>query len=459
MATTTTPHNLRNIMKHINPHHAFLHQDMLPEELLALIFSHISISKDLFDGVIDSLCYSQADCENISTLVSLCLVSKQCCRLVRPLLYQTILLFDGLDSWVGLYRLRKLVRTLIYQPLFTRYIKEISVDAAFLDDNWGECEEDSWDLFYEDTVDASRAFNFDNGSHQHLLNHLRDGKSGAHTALLLALCEDVEIMRIAMPADLFDSHYFTSSVLSNAGHGTDPSVESESLALSSLKVLSVHNSDPFPCIQSSDLANLFQLGKLESFKGFGLDFTTENNQYDTFASNVTRIDLDQCLIDAGGLKSILQACPKLQDLAVVWAPHDLEDCEINFQDFGDQLRRHGKRLKKLTLNLTHTDFDHDGGGGLGDLSQMKSLETLTLPAHILVGRSGRSTMTLPTSLKWLNIDLFDFSEGEDYWQKLHLAVKHGNSHNLLVINARGISEKGLETFWNRATGFHRDDKR
>ncbi|CZT22445.1 uncharacterized protein RCC_08315 [Ramularia collo-cygni] len=426
----------------------------LPEELLALIFSHLSVSKTLCDDAIDRNHGDKPQdyAGTLSTLASLCLASKQCCRLARPLLYSTIYLDGGVDPAQGQHRLQKLVRTLVYQPMFSSYVAKLWMGAMFSScEQWNEedsadSSHESWDLPYEDVVDSSRAFDQDDLSRRDLLDSLRDGNQDAHVALLLALCQELRNLSITLHRGFYDTRCFTNQVLSNSGRGLDPSIESTSLALSSLRVLSMHKSPDANDMFFSNITNELQLVSLEVFHGSGLDCTAENMEYDNFVSNLRRIDLDECIVDADGLKLIMQGCSKLEDLAVVWA----DNCEVNFADIGTHLGRYGKCLKKLALE----QFDFNGeGGGLGDLSQMTSLKTLVVVADLLVGTTDRTDITLPKSLESLDVDLAGFLLDEDFWQQLRAVAERGKSHNLQVINCGMGGGRRKENFWNKTAGY------
>lgn len=420
---------------------------LLPEELLELIFSYFKPSEDLLDGTIDKCSNPPKEREDSETLAYICLVSKQCCRLAQPYLYHTIHLVAGNSPYDGSNKLQRLVRTLVYQPVFASYVVKLCVDGVFLEDAWGE--RDAWDLSYEDAIDSSYAFDQDDVSRQDLLDNLRHGTSGAHTALLLAMCQDAQSMRITLP----ESHYgFTGRVLFHAGRGSDPSVESKSLALSYLKVLALQNSDD-ESIPLSDFANLFSLPKLEVFRGYGIDCTADDSQYDIFASNLTRIDLWHCLVDAEGLRVILQACPKLEDIAITWGDELLGVCEINFNDIGRHLEQYGKSLRNVTFDTTQAECDYGGRGGLGDLSSMESLKILSVPADVLVGGHVRTEVFLPTSLECLDLDLAGFLQDEDFWQQLRKVAATGGLYNLEAINCGMGRGRSWEVFWSKADGY------
>lgn len=424
----------------------------LPEEILGLIFSHLSESNDPEDGIIDADDDIGEASGSRATLVSLCLVNKQCCRLARPLLYRTVRLFCEFTLRPESQTLRKLVRTLVYQPMFASYISKVWIGSDFLDDNLDEDdddddddEEDSWDVSYEDAVDSSHAFDRDDQSRQELLDGLEDGSCDANIALLLAMCQDAKGMRIDLPQGFHSTRTFTGQVLSNAARGLDPSVESWSLALSSLKVLSMHDSD-CDTILFSNIVNLFQLPNLEVFHGFGIDCAADSNQYETFTSDLRRISMDECLTDADGLGLILQGCPKLQDLAVVWT----DNCEVDFAEIGSYLGRYGKRIEKLALEQAAFGVD---SGGLGDLSQMTALATLIVPADILVGNDVRTTIILPISVEHLDIDLAGFPLDDDFREQLRAVVEHGKSHSLEVVNCGMGQGRQEDKFWSKANGY------
>lgn len=421
----------------------------LPEELLGLIFSHLAVSPDPYDGVIELRDHPLNDCQNQNTLANLCLVSKQFCRLSLPLLYREIQLFEGAAE--ASYKLQKLVRTLIYQPAYAGFINKLCVDSVFLEDDQHE-EDSSWDLSYEEAIGSSYAFEHDAAYHEDILKYLRHGSNGAHAALLLTLCRDAESMSLNLPADFYGYGSFAEYVLSYAGHRLDSSDRCEILVLPSLKVLSIYCSGA-QAASFSDVANLFQLPRLEEFRGHSLDCTAEKSRYDSFTSNLKRVALDGCLVDAGGLKVILQACSQLQVLAISWADSLLGDCVIDFHEMGRQLSRHGKSLKELTFDLTLADFDYHDSGGLGDVSQMSSLENMAVPADVLVGRSARSHFILPVTLQCLDVDISGLALNGGFWRHLQTAVEYGQSHKLMAVRCHAGWPHAPDVYWSSSAGF------
>lgn len=426
----------------------------LPEELLGLIFSHLHNPEISFDEDIGLRAIPrQVDRECQQTLASLCLVSKQCCRLARPLLYHTIHIFDAF-SLEGSHCLDGLVRTLVYQPMFTRYIVKLCIDGIYLDDGGGD-DEESWDLPFEDAVDASRAFDQDSESRQYLMHELRRGNVSAHSALLLAMCKDVKSLHVAFAAPFWASSDFVRQVFLNAGCGSDPSVESKSLAMSSLKELSMQATKEYT-IAFSEVLNLLQLPKLQVFRGHGILCDAEDIEYDIVTSNVTSMHLDHCLIDAEGVRSVLQSCPQLQDFTLVWGEYLMKDNNIKFNDIGRSLGRYGRNLRTLSLEADRVDIGFNDAGGLGDLSQMTSLEVVNLPAEVLVGVRMRTVFTLPTTLKWLHLDITTISQDEDFWQQMRVAVEHGKPHSLLSIKyCDRMNGPESMSFWDKSTGYSR----
>ncbi|KAL3588368.1 hypothetical protein FPOAC2_10522 [Fusarium poae] len=176
---------------------------------------------------------------------------------------------------------------------------------------------------------------------------------------------------------------------------------------------------------------------LKTLRTFGVDWYMGGKQkfvWPTHQSNLECLDLQETVIDADTLKSIMTRCPKLKSLSIDWAdiyqkatykdaidqaldrglngymdrsnygsdddddddydqdspapPDPVYDIHVDLTGFGDVLREHGRDLEELavsTFNYKNTEFESYCEGYIGTLRDFTKLKHLKIDCHDLLG--------------------------------------------------------------------------
>ncbi|KAG5773911.1 hypothetical protein H9Q72_000437 [Fusarium xylarioides] len=157
--------------------------------------------------------------------------------------------------------------------------------------------------------------------------------------------------------------------------------------------------------------------------------------------NLEYFDLMESYIDAEGLKTILTRCPKLKGISIrlpdeerqtpivyvdLGMDVDEEDCALNFNDFGDVLRKHGQSLEEFDFNTfffesysTYYRNRGPGEGMIGSLRELRSLRHLGASKEALIGDIeplSRLSEVLPESIETLHLYCSGIWQTQDWVQ-------------------------------------------
>ncbi|KAF5599433.1 hypothetical protein FPANT_3410 [Fusarium pseudoanthophilum] len=155
--------------------------------------------------------------------------------------------------------------------------------------------------------------------------------------------------------------------------------------------------------------------------------------------NLEYFDLMESYIDAAGLKTILTRCPKLKGVSIRLPDEerdtpnmhghldmdvDEEDCALNFNDFGDVLRKHGQNLEEFDFNTfffeSYSTWNRERGPGegmIGSLRELRSLRHLGASKEALIGDIeplSRLSEVLPESIETLHLYCSKIWETRDW---------------------------------------------
>ncbi|KAF9769713.1 hypothetical protein IL306_012804 [Fusarium sp. DS 682] len=133
--------------------------------------------------------------------------------------------------------------------------------------------------------------------------------------------------------------------------------------------------------------------------------------------NLEYFDLMETFIDAEGLMTILERCPKLKGVSIDLPDdfrerpmeHEDDNFILNYHDYGTVLREHGQNLEEFNLHTFHFEesYSRPGEGRIGSLRELKSLRHLKLSKDSLIGIPGseqpplRLSEVLPESIETL----------------------------------------------------------
>ncbi|KAL7758101.1 hypothetical protein ACKLNR_012628 [Fusarium oxysporum f. sp. zingiberi] len=130
-------------------------------------------------------------------------------------------------------------------------------------------------------------------------------------------------------------------------------------------------------------------------------------------SNLTRLDLDNCILQPMSLKRILEKCRSLTHLNMALTGFgDVKDPTHNFEDFGIVLREHGRNLVELSITKPMWDpHIADPFNFIGPLKELTVLKHLSIGRLNFVGPIDDDTKkditihdALPQSLETLTIE-------------------------------------------------------
>ncbi|KAI1874554.1 hypothetical protein JX265_004762 [Neoarthrinium moseri] len=117
--------------------------------------------------------------------------------------------------------------------------------------------------------------------------------------------------------------------------------------------------------------------------------------------SLKHVDLVDATINGPGLDDMLQRCPDLITLSIVWGdPSRMPTFPLDFNAIGAALRQHARGLEKLTLDcseeLSYTQGHSEGR--LGPLSELPKLKVLVVAQDVLVGEDEEEGEEEPLSL-------------------------------------------------------------
>ncbi|KAF5233897.1 hypothetical protein FANTH_12404 [Fusarium anthophilum] len=216
-----------------------------------------------------------------------------------------------------------------------------------------------------------------------------------------------------------------------------------------------------PLLLNSTLKTLRTLGT--ACYGNELDDLTwpEHKNY-----NLEYFDLVESYIDAEGLKTILTRCPKLKGISIrlpdeerqLIVNHEMgygeeEECILNFDDFGDVLRKHGQNLEEFDFNTfffesysTWARHRGPGEGLIGSLRDLKSLRHLGVSKEALIGEIeplSRLSEVLPESIETLHLYCGGIWKTED-WIESERELHNQDVYKLLLDGMPNLREIRVE---------------
>ncbi|KLO84503.1 uncharacterized protein LW93_1303 [Fusarium fujikuroi] len=170
---------------------------------------------------------------------------------------------------------------------------------------------------------------------------------------------------------------------------------------------------PIRCKTVSGLFNHPSIKALR-FDGFALlQYTCSKLGWSKAPSNLTRLDLENCILQPMSLQSIMEKCTSLTQLNMGLIGYgDVKDASHNLEEFGDVLRTHGRNL--IDLSVTKPMWDPhiaDWKNYIGSLRKLEDLRHLSIGRFNFVGpidNENKRYITihdkLPPSLETLTIE-------------------------------------------------------
>ncbi|KAF4441662.1 hypothetical protein FACUT_2605 [Fusarium acutatum] len=138
-------------------------------------------------------------------------------------------------------------------------------------------------------------------------------------------------------------------------------------------------------IRGKTVSGLFNHPSIKAlrFDGFALwHCTCSRLDWSKAPSNLTRLDLDNCILHPLSLQCILEKCTSLTQLNMALIGYgDVKDPTHNFEEFGDVLREHGRKL--IELSITKPMWDPHIADWINYIGSLRKLEVLR---HLSIGR-------------------------------------------------------------------------
>ncbi|KAI1037306.1 hypothetical protein LB503_008833 [Fusarium chuoi] len=182
--------------------------------------------------------------------------------------------------------------------------------------------------------------------------------------------------------------------------------------------------------------------------------------------NLEYFDLMESYVDAEGLSTILTRCLKLKGISIRLPDEDRdlpvnydqgfseeEDCALNFDDFGDVLRKHGQNLEKFDLNTfffeSYRTIQRNRGLGegiIGSLRELKSLRHLGVSKEALIGEIeplSRLSEVLPESIETLHLYCGGIWKTQD-WVESERELHNQDVYKLFLDNMPNLREIRIE---------------
>ncbi|KAF4501785.1 hypothetical protein FAGAP_2032 [Fusarium agapanthi] len=459
--------------------------EALPDEILHKIFAELEDQMALDKW---QLYGSRLDHRGSATLGHLCLVCRQFQRIAQPFLYRTIII-EGRDGARNISTL--LLRTLVENPQLAEQVRAVSLtDSVKHSAQVKILGEDSSRKVVRSAVEKLDL--------PPVLKRLMEENiaSCGFAALILAYTPHVQVVdctmgnkKTVLPWLLSASPdagrpvgYLVDSTKSDFSDDEDyvadymnrenPEAYQEQKGISKgtfanycfanlteIRIRAVEGPKNVevawgiePVLLNSTVKTLRIFGT--AWYGDELDYFVwpEHKNY-----NLEYFDLMESYVDAEGLRTILTRCLKLKGISIrlpdgerktpiLWGldlEEDEEDCILNFDDFGDVLRRHGQDLEEFDFNTfffesysTYYRNRGPGEGMIGSLQQLKSLHHLKVTKEALIGEVeplSRLSEILPEAIETLhlycsgiwNIEEWVESEREPYNQDVYKLLLDG----------------------------------
>ncbi|KAF5619513.1 hypothetical protein F52700_11796 [Fusarium sp. NRRL 52700] len=169
-------------------------------------------------------------------------------------------------------------------------------------------------------------------------------------------------------------------------------------------------------IKNKTVSGLFNHPNIKAlrFDGFALWHSTcKNLDWSKAPSNLTRLDLNNCILQPMSLQCILEKCTSLTELNMALIGQgSLKNSTHNLQDFGGLLREHGQNLVRLSISKPMWDpHIADSFNYIGNLRNLEVLRHLSIGRITFVGpieNENKRYITihdkLPPSLETLTIE-------------------------------------------------------
>ncbi|KAI0186798.1 hypothetical protein EV127DRAFT_438111 [Xylaria flabelliformis] len=188
-------------------------------------------------------------------------------------------------------------------------------------------------------------------------------------------CEDPEL-----------SHWIMMFARQNSSQGSPTT----SPFLQELRVVHAQHWDTEGGFNMSDIAPLLMLPNMHTVETYALGNcrVPASETWPVRSSKVRLLSLNQSGMEAEDFELLLSTFEALEVLEWQWGNACQTDADVNVTEIGNTLRRHGKSLQRLVIDVVFsiwTEYGDLGTDSIGSLAHMTLLKSITLPTVFLTG--------------------------------------------------------------------------
>ncbi|KAH8163309.1 hypothetical protein CIB48_g4948 [Xylaria polymorpha] len=184
------------------------------------------------------------------------------------------------------------------------------------------------------------------------------------------------------------SHWIMMFARQNSSRGSSPTT---SPFLQELRVVRAQHWDTVNGFSMSDIAPLLMLPNLHTVEAYALGdcHVPAGETWPVRSSKVRLLSLNQSGMEAEDFELLLSTFEALEVLEWQWGDACQTGADVNVLETGNTLRRHGKSLQRLVIDVTDSFWFEYGDWNtdtIGSLAHMTLLKSITLPAVFLTGK-------------------------------------------------------------------------
>ncbi|KAI0548048.1 hypothetical protein F4679DRAFT_338655 [Xylaria curta] len=332
----------------------------IPPELLTIILKHAQQSR--------------------SCLYEACLVNSHWRAIAQPLL------FDGGPGWDHCKHVLDYIRSLLDRPDLAASVTTICLDTCCEDSrDLGGNDPIEWDLV-ERMLEAAECHRPGNEDWKTAIS---EGRHDSVLALMLYLLPRLTRLNLNVSycEDPGLSHWIMMFAHQNSSQGSPTT----SPFLQELRVVRAQHWDTENGFSMSDIAPLLMLPNLHTVEAYALGdcHVPASETWPVRSSKVRLLSLNQSGMEAEDFELLLSSFEALEVLEWEWGGSCQTDADVNVPEIGNTLRRHGKSLQRLVIDVTDSFWFEYGDlntDTIGSLAHMTLLKSITLPAVFLTGK-------------------------------------------------------------------------
>ncbi|KAF5531054.1 hypothetical protein FNAPI_13403 [Fusarium napiforme] len=400
--------------------------DSLPDEILHKIFAELEDQMPLDKW---ELYGARLDHRGSAALGNLCLVSRQFRRIAQPLLYRTIVI-EGRRRAKNIGTL--LLRTFVENPQLAEQVRAVSLtDCVKFSEQVVDCTIGDRTKILPWLLSASP----DAGRPLGWLRRTKKGEYGF---------SDKDPYVVDYGKELSMEEYQQKG----SSKGTFTNYRFANLAEIRLRAVESPKAIELPW----DIEPLLLNSRLKTLRTLGIAWYGDEltrfvwPEHKNF--NVEYFDLVESYVDAEGLETILTRCPKLKGISIRLPDEERQlivnddegydeeqECILNFDEFGDVIRKHGQNLQDFDLYTfffeSYSTTYRGRGPGEGMIGSLRELKYLK---HLGV---------LPESIETLHLYCSGIWKTED-WVGSERELYNQGVYNLLLDRMPNLREIRIE---------------